>query len=172
MLIHVGTVKRVFGTEGAVLVAEVLPRFQGFHIGATLQVGYSETFTKSYTIAECAEHGERSFVVTFSGITTPETASTLKEMGVFADEAFVRSHSESAYLESDIVGCVVHNAETGERLGEIVAVWYMPASDIWVVNFQGKELPIPAVEAFIQHVDISAKRVDVLVIDGLLDLAE
>jgi len=172
MLIQVGTVKRVFGTEGAVLVAEVLPRFQGFHIGATLQVGYSESFAKPYAITECAEHGERSFVVTFRGITTPEAASMLKEMGVFADEGFARAHTDSAYLESDIVGCVAYNAETGERLGDIIAVWYMPASDVWVVDFQGKELPIPAVEAFIQRVDVGSKRVDVLVMEGLLDLAE
>jgi 16S rRNA processing protein RimM len=168
-----GTVRRTHGKSGHVIVAGVAPNFLGLPAGSRIAIGFSEQFAKPYSVRECEPHGaSRDFAFLLDGIATPEAAAALKEMAVFADDALVRENSSGEFLEDDIVGCTVFNVDTRERLGTMREVWYMPASEVWVMDIGKGEVPIPAVPTFIKRVDVATKEIDVFVMDGLLELAE
>jgi 16S rRNA processing protein RimM len=173
LLRRLGTVRRAHSINGQLIVGGIAPNFLGLPAGSSIVIGFSEQFAKPYIVRECEPHGaSRDFTFVLEGITTPEEAAKLREMAIFAADALVRENSSSEYLEEDIIGCAVFDVDTRERLGTMQAVWYMPASEVWVLDADGREVPIPAVPAFIKRVDISKKEIDVFVMEGLMELAD
>lgn len=169
---YIGTIIKTQRTDGCVVLGDVTPRFKGVPKGASIHVGYTQAFARQYVVRDCQTFGSGRFALSLIGITTPEAAQKLTEMGVFADETLVREQSGTEYFEDDLIGCVVLNVETKAVLGKVVEVWYMPANDVWVVDYNGKELPIPAVDAIVKIVDIATKTIEIFVMEGLLELVD
>ena len=68
----------------------------------------------------------------------------------------------------DLIGCRVETP-AGEKRGKVQDVMLMPANDIYVVDYRGFEVLIPAVPAFIRSVDTDAKRIVVEDVSGLFE---
>jgi 16S rRNA processing protein RimM len=73
---------------------------------------------------------------------------------------------EDEYFDDDLIGCSVVDA-TRARIGSVVEVLHYPGQDLLVVGSQ--RALIPMVEAFIRNVDLPARRIDVVLPEGLLD---
>jgi 16S rRNA processing protein RimM len=167
---YIGSVVRPYESHGRALIGDIPQYVHDLPPGCSVSIGYSSAYARSYKVLSCSRT-PKGLIVELSGITTPEAVQALKNMGVFADEQLVRSLGNVRFFDDEIVGCAVINHETGETLGTVTDVWQMPASDIWVMDWRGAEIPIPAVEEYIKKVDIVAKRVEIYVMPGLLDLA-
>lgn len=75
---------------------------------------------------------------------------------------------EGEYYLRDIIGCAVETDE-GESLGIITDVLSPGANDIWVVKLtNGKELLLPVIDDVVLEVDITARKVKVYLMEGLL----
>ena len=169
---YVGRVQRARGLKGAFLLDDLIENFHSLRSGSTVRIGYSAEFGDSYTVAACSRSGKRA-VLTVQGIDSPEAVNQFREKGVFADDdAFERPEKDGGVFDDEIVGCEVFDIETGKSLGTIHEVWHMPANNVWAVDMGGRELPLPVIDDVIKKVDIAARRVDVYLIPGLIDLAE
>jgi len=73
---------------------------------------------------------------------------------------------EGEYLDADLIGCMLVD-ETGRELGAVVDVAHHTAQDLLVIGEQRAYVPL--VRAFVQRVDVAAKRIDVTLPAGLLD---
>jgi 16S rRNA processing protein RimM len=71
------------------------------------------------------------------------------------------------YYTADLVGMLVVTTD-GEEIGPITEVYAAPAGDVWVTE-RGA---FPAVKAFVQSVDMEARRVIVQAIPGTFSPAE
>jgi 16S rRNA processing protein RimM len=167
-----GRIMRSLGTQGQCILGDCLPNFRGFPAGTTVGIGYSASFTEKFMITESKPHGSGQFAVRLQGITSPEAVLKFKERGVFADEETLRASTDAQYFDDEIVGCRVVNRETGETLGTIKEIWETPANEIWVVDYKGKELPIPVIEEIVKHVNIPRKTVSIYVMPGLLEIVD
>ena len=167
---------RTHGTQGHLVVGDCIQHLRGFAAGTSLGIGYSASFTEKMTVEECTKYGSGQFLIKFKGITSPEAASKLKERGIFADEEILRASMEAQFNEQffddEIVGCRVVNRETGETLGTIKEIWDTPANEVWVVDYNGKDLPIPVIDEIVKHVNIPRKTVSVYVMPGLLEIVD
>lgn len=65
-----------------------------------------------------------------------------------------------------IVGLQVMT-EDGERLGEIVDVYLLPANDVYVVKQGETEVLLPAIEDVIKKIDLDKSTMTVAHIEGL-----
>jgi 16S rRNA processing protein RimM len=74
--------------------------------------------------------------------------------------------AEGEYLDSDLIGCVLVD-EAGCELGAVVDVAHHTAQDLLVVG--ARRAYVPLVRAFVQRVDVAAKRIEVTLPAGLLD---
>lgn len=166
---YIGSVVRPYESHGRVFLGDVPSYIASLPIDTIIHIGYSSSFAKPYHVRSC-QKASRGLIVGLVGITTPEAVLSIKNMGVFADEQLVRSLSDVEYFDDELIGCTVVDVETQKDMGIIVDIWDMPASDIWVMEYQGREIPIPAVEEYIQYVDIEAGRIGVQFIPGLLEL--
>lgn len=168
---YIGRIRALTGKDGSLILGDCSPRFSGLPAGVTVYLGYSEQFVQPYTVQRCDNSGKNQFTIMLKGIQDTDTARNLLETGVFADEELQRRQTDSEYLESDIVGCTVQNIHTGETLGVVTEIWYMPANDVWVVDYHGKELPVPFIEPIVKKVDRNNKIIAIEVMEGLLELA-
>ena len=168
---YIGSVVRPYESHGRLLVGDVPPYVADLPIGTTLHIGYSPSFARPFVLRSSGRNAH-GLIFELDSLTTPEAVRELKSMGVFADEDLLRSLGNVKYFSDELIGCAVFNNDTGESIGTIVDIWNMPASDVWVMDYQGSEIPIPAVEEYIRNVDVANRRVEIYVMPGLLELAE
>lgn len=168
---YIGRIRSVSGHDGSLVMGDCSPRLLALPVGATVYVGYSEQFIRPYHVRACHKAGNNGFMITLDGVQTAESARELVEMGVFVEQELERQHTDADYIESDIIGCMVVDMNTGEELGKVTEIWYMPANDVWVVDYHGKELPIPYIEPIVKSVDHEKKIISIKVMEGLLELA-
>jgi 16S rRNA processing protein RimM len=78
----------------------------------------------------------------------------------------------TSWKTADLIGCSVFT-ETGELLGVMKDVLPSGGNDIWVVQGTAPSLPellIPALHTVVRDVDISNKKIIVLLPPGLRDV--
>ena len=75
---------------------------------------------------------------------------------------------EGSYYYFDLIDCEVVDTH-GRELGKIVEVEPYPASDIWVIEKEGRKIMFPAVAQFIKKVDIENKLIELDPPEGIFD---
>ena len=74
---------------------------------------------------------------------------------------------EGEYFDDELLGLDVYSADSGECLGELVAVESYPAHKLYTVRGQ-REFLVPAVkDVFIQSVDLEDNRMEIHVWEGM-----
>ena len=101
------------------------------------------------------------------GISDIDTAMTLKGTVVYADRDDI-SIDEDAYFIADIIGLDVIDLASGEKIGTLLDVLNLGASDLYEINTKNGKKLIPAVPEFIKEVNLE-KGIFVSLIEGMLD---
>ncbi len=121
------------------------------------------TVTKASVHKGCA-------LVYFWGIDDIESAQLLKNRVVYADREDIELPDDRVFI-ADIIGLPVFEEGSGRKLGVMVDVIENPSSDLFCVKkADGKEELVPAVDAFIGHID--DEGVYLRLIPGMFDGAE
>lgn len=96
-------------------------------------------------------------------------AETLKGFQLKVKKEDIGELDEGEFYYFEIIDCEVYTIE-GELIGKIDSIMSPGANDVWVVkNNENKEILIPVIPSVIKHVDIENKRVEIEVMEGLLD---
>lgn len=165
---YIGSISGSRGVAGEILVKEVPEGMLALPAGSIVKIGYSASFGQEY-IVERWRANKRSSVIKVEGIDSKETAFTLKENGIFADEDLLKFEIEASFAVGDIEGCTVKNIDSGAELGTIKQVMILPANDVWVIAGVGGDIFIPVIDEVVLNVDLDARLVEVKMIDGLLE---
>lgn len=107
--------------------------------------------------------------IQFAGIDTPKAADGLRDAELLIPKQEAMPLPEGTYYTFDLIGMEVATEE-GERIGRLSDVWRMPAHDVYVVEREGEEVLVPALQAVIREVDIPHQRMTVALPDGLLEI--
>ena len=102
-----------------------------------------------------------------AGVSDMDAALALKGTVVYADREDFELE-EGDYFIADIIGCDVIDADNGTVYGKLSEVVNRGASDIYVVKTEKGESMIPAVDEFIDRVEVG-KAVYVRPISGMFD---
>ena len=101
------------------------------------------------------------------GVDSIEEASLLKNIVVFADRDELPVGEDRVFV-ADMIGMTVVDARDGKTLGVLEDYLENPANDLFSVRTpDGREVLVPAVDEFIDHVD--DERVYLLPIPGMFD---
>jgi 16S rRNA processing protein RimM len=121
---------------------------------------------RSLTVRSVRPHGSR-LLVTFEGIEDRTAAERLHGTTLQVPESWLPPLPEGSWWSYEATGCVVRT-ESGRELGTVVEVLAYPAQDLWrVVDEEGIETLIPAVDAFIVSVDLAGRSAVVRDVSGL-----
>ena len=122
---------------------------------------------------------EGRIVLHFAGVESISDAETLAGLDVMiAREERVALDDESAYI-SELIGCTVYDGAT--RVGVVADVQFAMTPDggrrleeaaplLAVTSVDGDEVLVPFAKAFLVGVDVEARRIDMLLPEGLVEV--
>jgi len=155
-MIEVGLIVNTQGLRGEMRVrSESDFKADRFRVGAKVYIDNVAYTVESFRSASGFD------VLKLQTIDHIDQALLLKGKALMAPVDEV-SLSEGEYHVSSLMGCEVF--EDGVRLGVVTDVRPMPAQRLLVVD---EKIQIPFVGAFIQQVDVTKKRIEVTLIEGM-----
>ncbi len=105
----------------------------------------------------------------FSELHTVEEVECLKGAYLQVPESERVALPKESYFHSDLIGLHVYTQD-GECIGQVKEILEMGNNDMFVVRKGTDESLIPAIKKFVLAIDLERKRMDINVIEGLLDL--
>lgn len=151
------------------IITETSSDITNIKTGSIIKIGFSPSFTKDYELENIIRKN-KSFLIKLKNIETKEFALNLKENGAYTDEENIITNNEVSYFIDDLIGCKVIDKKSKNTIGIIKDVLNLPANDVWLVDTGKGELPLPCIEDVIKKVDIKNKKIEINLIDGLMDL--
>ena len=141
---------------------------QRFEKGSELLITRGNQVIKEVVVESYRTH-KNNLLVKFVGIDTIEEAEKLKNLQIKIDSENIGELEENEFYFHEIIGCEVFD-ENGKSLGEIIEILTPGANDVWVIKGQnGKEILIPYIEDVVKKIDIENKKIDIEVMEGLID---
>lgn len=105
-------------------------------------------------------------VLKLAGCEDRTAAEALRGLEVQVRREDAPACGDGEYYYYQLIGLEVWSTE-GEWLGEVVDVWATGGNEVLVVRGKGQEWLLPAVERFVQRVDLDAGRMEVVLLEGL-----
>ncbi|KIL35266.1 16S rRNA processing protein RimM [Cohnella kolymensis] len=168
-LLNVGKIVNTHGIRGEVKVwpQTDFPEVR-FQVGSKLLMFPPESGDPVTVEVTSSREQKNMFVVKLKGFDDINQVEKLKGCELKVSDSERVPLSEDEYYVRDIIGCSVVTEE-GEELGVIADVLTPGANDIWVVTMpKGKELLLPVIDDVVLDVDLTARKVTVHLMEGLL----
>ena len=129
----------------------------------TLQIGTSYDNLIDLKLEKAIGNGKR-MRFKFEGIDSELKAKNIIGKTIYAN---TKADDEINLIASDLIGFDVVT-DTGDSVGELKDVMWLPANDVYVVFNGVKELLIPIVNEVVLSVDYDKKEILIANIDGLI----
>jgi 16S rRNA processing protein RimM len=147
--LRIGVLTRTYGLHGGVrcaLDSDAVPA--AIAVPCECWIGFSESFLRPIRL-ERYELRTDDLICYFAGVNDREAAAGL------ADNALLLPAEAVSYKEPlshpSLIGYEVRD-EGGEALGVIGSIFRTPAHFIWLVESDGREWMVPAIDEFVREV--------------------
>lgn len=169
MRLKVGKIVNTHSLKGEVKVISSTDfEEERFKKGSKLLITRGNQLIREVVVQSYRNH-KNFLLVKFEGIDSVEEAEKLKNLQIKIDSDEVGELEENEFYFHEIIGCQVFD-ENDRNLGEIIDILTPGANDVWVIKGEeGKEILIPYIEDVVKQIDITNKKVNIEVIEGLID---
>ena len=169
MRLKVGKIVNTHSLKGEVKVISSTDfEEERFKKGSKLLITRGNQLIREVVVQSYRNH-KNFLLVKFEGIDSVEEAEKLKNLQIKIDSDEVGELEENEFYFHQIIGCEVFD-ENDRNLGEIIDILTPGANDVWVIKGEeGKEILIPYIEDVVKQIDIINKKVNIEVMEGLID---
>ena len=169
MRLKVGKIVNTHSLKGEVKVISSTDfEEERFKKGSKLLITRGNQLIREVVVQSYRNH-KNFLLVKFEGIDSVEEAEKLKNLQIKIDSDEVGELEENEFYFHEIIGCQVFD-ENDRNLGEIIDILTPGANDVWVIKGEeGKEILIPYIEDVVKKIDITSKKVNIEVMEGLID---
>ena len=169
MRLKVGKIVNTHSLKGEVKVISSTDfEEERFKKGSKLLITRGNQLIREVVVQSYRNH-KNFLLVKFEGIDSVEEAEKLKNLQIKIDSDEVGGLEENEFYFHQIIGCEVFD-ENDRNLGEIIDILTPGANDVWVIKGEeGKEILIPYIEDVVKQIDITNKKVNIEVMEGLID---
>ena len=169
MRLKVGKIVNTHSLKGEVKVISSTDfEEERFKKGSKLLITRGNQLIREVVVQSYRNH-KNFLLVKFEGIDSAEEAEKLKNLQIKIDSDEVGKLEENEFYFHEIIGCQVFD-ENDRNLGEIIDILTPGANDVWVIKGEnGKEILIPYIEDVVKKIDITNKKVNIEVMEGLID---
>lgn len=163
----VGVVRRAHGIRGEVVV-DVLSDVPGrFDSGSELIALEPSGRRRGLTLTAARPH-KGALLLRFDQIADRNAAEALRGAELVVEASRTPPPEPGSYYHYQLLGCRCHDRKAGD-LGEVVELLEDGGGLLLLVEKRRRRLPIPFVEAFLERVDIEAKRIELTLPEGLVE---
>ena len=169
MRLKVGKIVNTHSLKGEIKVISSTDfEEERFKKGSKLLITRGNQLIREVVVQSYRNH-KNFLLVKFEGINSVEEAEKLKNLQIKIDSDEVGELEENEFYFHQIIGCEVFD-ENDKNLGEIIDILTPGANDVWVIKGEnGKEILIPYIEDVVKKIDITSKKVNIEVMEGLID---
>ena len=169
MRLKVGKIVNTHSLKGEVKVISSTDfEEERFKKGSKLLITRGNQLIREVVVQSYRNH-KNFLLVKFEVIDSVEEAEKLKNLQIKIDSDEVGELEENEFYFHQIIGCEVFD-ENDKNLGEIIDILTPGANDVWVIKGEnGKEILIPYIEDVVKKIDITSKKVNIEVMEGLID---
>lgn len=164
--VFVGVLGRTTGIVGEITIVPRTSFPERFAEMKTFFLTKERSLPKTLEVENINFYNSR-IVVKFIGIDSIKEAEKLKGYRITINEEDRFELPKDYYYHNDLEKCTVYN-EDGEELGKLTKILEMSSNDIYQVDYNGKELLIPAISKFVKKIDIANKKIIVSLVEGML----
>ncbi len=163
-LVAVGKVVRTHGIRGAIKVLAYGETLGEMEAGEKL-FSIEDKGQRQLTLVRLNPH-QRVLIVEFEEIGSIDQAQALTGKDLFIDKGRLPRLPSGEYYHFQLIGLSVQTKD-GKALGTLSTVLETGGNDVYVVEREGQELLIPAIEEVIVEVDLLNGRLIVDLPEGL-----
>ena len=169
MRLKVGKIVNTHSLKGEVKVISSTDfEEERFKKGSKLLITRGNQLIREVVVQSYRNH-KNFLLVKFEGIDSVEEAEKLKNLQIKIDSDEVGELEENEFYFHQIIGCEVFD-ENDKNLGVIIDILTPGANDVWVIKGENdKEILIPYIEDVVKKIDITSKKVNIEVMEGLID---
>ena len=159
-------ISRIFGTDGGVLLNLYATFPEDFDAATTPLFVFDDNLPVPLWCDSFEPHGASGAFVRFADIDTPERIGEFVGRELFID---TDDGDDNEFRFEDLIG---FDISAGSRHGEITDFYDNDANPLFGITFDGEdeEVLVPADEEFIAGIDFEARKMTLVLPDGLLDL--
>ena len=163
----IGKITRPHGVRGTLRVEPITDDPQRFHLLSKIYL-HDENDSRTIYNIENVQIADRYILLNVQDINTRNDAELLRGcyIEIPRQECLPLADGEHYYFE--LIGFSVVSNQ-GKVIGQLDDIYSYPASDVYVVKNNDKEILIPAVDEFVEHIDYKTGIITINPIDGLLD---
>ena len=108
-------------------------------------------------------------ILKFKGLETPEEVAKYRQKSLYVTRENAVRLGRDEYFIADLMGMKVFD-EDGTEIGVLREVLETGANDVYVIDLKdGRELLLPAIRECVLNVDVEAGKMQIHILDGLLD---
>lgn len=169
MRLKVGKIVNTHSLKGEVKVISSTDfEEERFKKGSKLLITRGNQLIREVVVQSYRNH-KNFLLVKFEEIDSVEEAEKLKNLQIKINSDEVGELEENEFYFHQIIGCEVFD-ENDKNLGEIIDILTPGANDVWVIKGEnGREILIPYIEDVVKKIDITSKKVNIEVMEGLID---
>ena len=152
----IGKIVNTFGLRGELKVLTENREYQKFD---NLKEFFIDGFEEKFVVEKIIVKKDQFIKLKIKGYDDINQVTKFKNRNIFVKETQKKDLEEGEYLVEDLIGCQLFNGK--DFLATLVDVENFGATDIFVLNINGKEARIPFVSDYIKNIDIENKRIDI-----------
>jgi 16S rRNA processing protein RimM len=107
-------------------------------------------------------------ILKFDGIDSPEDAVLYNGVSMEAEGIGLPPLEKGQYYIHEIIGLDIVTTPGKERLGKVSGVLSLPANDVYVMDYGGKECLIPAIADVVKEINVAGGYIAIELMEGLL----
>ena len=167
---YLGIVSSVNPQKNQIILSDFPKNLPDLNLNFEIEVGFSINFTNIYSANSLTNHGKFVSIVLEKKITEDMTDSFIRK-AVYTELTNLQKAAPDLILPEDILGLEIYD-EKNNLIGKVKDVLLNPANQVWIVENEEYELPIPYTPNVVKEIDLKKNIAIIDMIDGLMDLAE
>jgi 16S rRNA processing protein RimM len=164
-IVIVGRVVRPHGLAGEVVVESSSDVEARFEPGSILRLGPAG---RRVEVAHCRPFGDR-LLVRFEGMPDRTSVEGLRGLELTVERADVPEAPAGSFYHFELLDCACHDRAVGE-LGTVRAIHEDGGGLLLEIERGDRRVLVPFVDAFLVRVDVAARRIDLDLPPGLVDV--
>lgn len=167
-MVNIGRLTKAVGLKGEISVMTYAEDSDNIYEGAELHVDFKGKDQLMKITA--VRYQKNKPVVKLEGVNDRNGAEELRNCEVYISEDDLVELEDGEIYIRDLIGLEVYDRFSQQTLGVVEDIISNPTQDVYrVVSEEGREVLIPAVEAFEREFDLERGVIEVELIPGFLD---
>lgn len=164
--IFLGTIVGVKGLDGTLKVAaaeDIIPKPLSI-----VKIGYSLNFSENFTLLDYKVNTSKYNYLRLKEVDSIEIGKKFIEKGIFVSEKDILNPIDKQDYDEELNFKVI-DINSGKIVGIAIAIVPNPGNDLILVETSKGQFYLPFVDAFVKRFDREEKKIQIELIDGLLD---